>query len=315
MAGLSERENINMSGLMNSYFYGKAGKADYTPENLPTNRVQLFFEVLRVRFGGLFGVNLLNVLFLIPAIIWTFMTLMVLMAGAPEGVDQASFQFSYITVYLALMVPFLGLAGVGQPGVTYVLRNWARDQHSFVMSDFKDAVKGNWKHGLAIGLINGASLLVTYVCTQYYGQMAMSGTSTTAFLWVIPQTLVVVMCALWWMMNMVIYPMMVTYEMKLGQLIRNSAIMIVARLPWSVLIGGLSLAIPVVVLVFVPYGLFIIPILYLLIGFALTGLIHASYANSCFDRFLNPRIEGAEVNMGLRDPAYEDLEDEEEEEQ
>ena len=24
----------------------------------------------------------------------------------------------------------------------------------------------------------------------------------------------------------------------------------------------------------------------------------------CFDRYLNPRIEGAQVNMGLRDPNY-----------
>ena len=36
-----------MSGLFNSFYYGKAGKADFTPDQLPKNRVQLFFSMLR----------------------------------------------------------------------------------------------------------------------------------------------------------------------------------------------------------------------------------------------------------------------------
>ena len=49
-----------MSGLFNSFYYGKAGKADFTPDQLPKNRVQLFFSMLRVRFSGLIGLNLLQ---------------------------------------------------------------------------------------------------------------------------------------------------------------------------------------------------------------------------------------------------------------
>ena len=45
---------------------------------------------------------------------------------------------------------------------------------------------------------------------------------------------------------------------------------------------------------------------YLVIGYALYQFMTVSYANSCFDRFLNPRIEGADVNKGLRDPSYDD---------
>ena len=58
-----------MSGLFNSFYYGKAGKADFTPDQLPKNRVQLFFSMLRVRFSGLIGLNLLHILFSLPAII------------------------------------------------------------------------------------------------------------------------------------------------------------------------------------------------------------------------------------------------------
>lgn len=30
---------------MNSYYYGKSGKGDYTPDDLPKNRWQLFMEM------------------------------------------------------------------------------------------------------------------------------------------------------------------------------------------------------------------------------------------------------------------------------
>ena len=47
----SGKEGNSMSGLFNNFYYGKAGKADFTPEQLPKNRVQLFFSMLRVVVG------------------------------------------------------------------------------------------------------------------------------------------------------------------------------------------------------------------------------------------------------------------------
>ena len=41
------------SKLMNSYYYGKSGKGDYRREDLPKNRWQLFWEMLRIRFSGI----------------------------------------------------------------------------------------------------------------------------------------------------------------------------------------------------------------------------------------------------------------------
>ena len=58
-------------GFFDRLYYGKAGKADYTTDDLPKNRFQLFFEVLRVRFWSLMRVNLMQVVFWIPFIFWT----------------------------------------------------------------------------------------------------------------------------------------------------------------------------------------------------------------------------------------------------
>jgi len=63
-----------MGKLLNNYFYGKAGKADYTVDDLPTTRMQLFKEMLRVRLGGLCKLNLMYMLIWLPAMIILFYT-------------------------------------------------------------------------------------------------------------------------------------------------------------------------------------------------------------------------------------------------
>ncbi|MBQ2956691.1 MAG: DUF624 domain-containing protein [Clostridia bacterium] len=288
-----------MSALMNNYLYGKAGKADFTPDQLPANRMALFLEMFRIRLGGLCGVNLFCLLTSLPAIIWSILTYQVILMDIETNPEAASAMLSgRIITYLLFMIPCLVLTSVLNTGVAYIMRNWSRDQHTFTVSDYKDALKENWKGGLLVGLINGFSLLITYICYTYYGVMA----SQSGMFWYIPQMLVVILCCVWWMANMLIMPMMVTYEMNFKTLVRNSIIMVVGRLPWSLLFWGLSVLIPLVCLLYVPYGIVIVGIFYAVIGFSLTYFVYASYANSCFDRFLNPRIEGAPVNMGLRDP-------------
>lgn len=287
-----------MSGMINSFYYGKAGQADYTPDQMPTSRVSLFFDMLRIHFSGLFSINLLYILFCLPAIAWTLLNFAVLTdAGTTEAV------VGLIPTYLMIMIPCLGLCGVAAPGLMYVLRNWSRDQHSFMFSDFKEQIKGNWKNGLIVGLLNGFVTLTAYVGYMFYGQQMAS-----SVFFIVPQMLVIMLCIFWWMMNMVIYTMMVTYDMKFGQLVRNSAIIVLARLPWALLIFGGSVLPAFIVLFVFPhiYAYLALGLIYLLVGFAITGMVYASFANSCFDKYLNPKIEGAQVGIGLRDPNYED---------
>ena len=50
----------------------------------------------------------------------------------------------------------------------------------------------------------------------------------------------------------------------------------------------------------------------MIIGFSLSRFITASYTNAVFDRYINPRIEGAKVNQGLREKEEDDDEETEE---
>ena len=108
--------------------------------------------MLKVRWSQLIGVNLLYLVFWIPAIVWTVMNLSVIngMGMAEESQYARADYLSVMSVWLLGLVPCITITGPFNAGVTYVLRNWARDQHSFILSDFWDAVKGNWKQALAL---------------------------------------------------------------------------------------------------------------------------------------------------------------------
>jgi len=216
---------------------------------------------------------------------------------------------SNVASTLLIMIPLIGIAGIGSTGQMYVLRNWARDEHSFMWQDYKAAIKNNWKQGLVIGLLNGLSIYLCFIGFVTYGQMS----ETSGLFFEIPKWLMVMLLIIWWMMNEIVFPMMVTYDMKVTHLIRNSFIMVLARLPISFLILLGTVALPLLISLLLPpqFSMLILILFYGLIGFSLTGFIYASYANSLFDKFLNPRIEGAEVNKGLRIEEDDDDDDDE----
>ena len=57
--------------FMNNYYYGKSGKGDYTTEDLPRTRMQLFWEMLRVRLSALCRMNLMYMLSFITTMLVT----------------------------------------------------------------------------------------------------------------------------------------------------------------------------------------------------------------------------------------------------
>lgn len=297
--------------LMNNYFYGKQGKGDFTLENLPQNRFQLFGEVLKVRWSGLFGVNLLYMVFWIPAIVWTGLNLITLynMLGAEAGTYTAGDISGLITTWLMILAPCIAITGPFNAGVTYVLRNWARDEHSFVLSDFKDAVKGNWKQALVISVIDGVLPFLMYTCWHFYGSMLRNTP-----LFILPAALVLLVSLLWALVDMLAYPMLITYALKTKDVIRNALLMSVAKLPQAILIKLATLAIPILgygLILLIPsiqmYVLMVILLLYLLVLVAFNKLITVSYANWLCETYLNPKIEGARTNIGLRPENWDDV--------
>ncbi len=294
--------------LMNNYYYGKSGKGDYTVSDMPKNRLELFGAVMKVRWGTLFGVNLLYMVFWLPAFLWITRHIGMLF-GAETLPTGPEFQ-SYLLMFLIGMVPCTFITGPFTAGVTYVTRNWARDQHSFVWSDFWDAVKGNWKQALVVSLISGLMPLLLYISYVFYGQM-----SQESFFYLIPMCIVFMVAIIWKLSEMVVYTLMVTYELKLKDLLKNAILMTMAKLPLAILIKLITWIVPVIAFIvcwYVPsvqiYVVLILSALYLCYLPGFNRMIIASYANALCEKYMNVNIEGAQTNIGLRPDDWDDTE-------
>ena len=294
--------------MMNSYYYGKSGKGDYRKEDLPKNRWQLFWEMLRIRFAGLIRLNLMYAVTWLPVIFVSLFSFMALYSGATQ-VENVVF------AWLVILIPCILITGPFTAGISYVTRNWARDEHAFIWSDFKDAVKENWKQALGISAITSVMPFILYVCWTFYGQM-----SAQSYFFIVPQMLATVMSLVWFMSLIYMYPLMVSYKLKFKDLLRNGILLAIGRLPQSLgirLLSWIPVAIAAVVAEYFqqpPWAMLGILLYYLLIGFGLSRFIAASYSNAVFDRFINSRIEGAPVNRGLSQEDDDEDDDEGEEE-
>jgi len=319
--------------FMNNYYYGKSGKGDYRKEDLPTNRMQLFWEMLRVRLAGLFRLNLMTIIAWIPLVVVlaNYISNIYGLLGLIAEVDadkaaataeqlrmyEQSGDAFYSLTFMALLylIPCIAITGPFQAGMAYVTRNWSRDEHAFVWSDFKDAFKDNWKQALGVSLITGVVPLLMLVSYRFYGAMASDNV-----LFIVPQMLVLTIGGLWMLALVFLYPMMVSYKVGFRMLIKNSFLLAVGRLPQTLAVRLIMLVPTIIVgllLFYTPYGLYALMGLagyYLLIGNGLARFVYASFASAVFDKFINPNIEGAVVNRGIVDLDSLDDEDDDEDE-
>ena len=333
--------------MMNNYYYGKSGKGDFRKEDLPQNRRQLFLDTLKTRLSGLCRINLIYMLIFLPAmLVMMFFFTNIISDTSNLLMMQENDYASYVELMkeseqevqiteehynelknsvnagdlmnnslfrmLVWLIPCLAITGPFTAGLSYVTRNWARDEHAFIWTDFKDAVKENWKQSLILSVITSILPLAAYVGWEFYGNL-----SAQNIIMIIPPVLVVLVVFIWAISITYMHPLTVTYTLKTKDIIRNGLLLGVARLPMSVGIRLLHCVPALIGAALIWFwnpmiGMLILFAYYALIGFAVSRFITASYTNAVFDRFINPRIEGAKVNQGLYTPD-EDEEDEEEE--
>ena len=219
------------SRLMNSYYYGKSGKGDYRKEDLPKNRWQLFWEMLRVRLSGICRLNLTVFAAWIPTMIVLVILINAVASASDiqqvtdengnsysvfvyaEQVDDAGNVLSpassapvegIVQMSLLLLIPCILITGPVQAGMAYVTRNWARDEHAFAWGDFKDAAKDNWKQALGVSAITAVLPFILFVCYRFYGQMMGKNV-----LFMVPQMLTLGLGLVWYLGLVFMYPLMV----------------------------------------------------------------------------------------------------------
>jgi uncharacterized membrane protein YesL len=184
--------------------------ANYTKEgpgvdkNAPQKkRFFLFWDIYFRKFWKLVQINFLYVIFWIPAAVGIYF----LVFG---GLNLLSLLLILVSVIL------LGPAGAG---MTYVLRNFVREEHAFVFSDFKDKFKENFKQAALYNLLYTAVTAVILVASYFYFRQL----SQSKFYY-LPLVLSLACFLVVTFMNFYMYTMIVTFRMTLRQMLKNAFI-------------------------------------------------------------------------------------------
>lgn len=117
-----------------------------------------------------------------------------------------------VFIIMSLFILPVGLANVG---ITHVTRNLARDKHSFMLADYFETIKKNWKQGLVVGIINTVVYAALVFAVSFYWQG--EGVGTTIGLGVCISGFIIFS-----IMRFYIYTLMITFKFKIKQLYANS---------------------------------------------------------------------------------------------
>lgn len=166
----------------------------------PKKPLVRFFAILKRKFFDLIKLNLLFVISVIIAC-----TLMVLLNFVPaiSGTYLIFLPFVFVSPFVA--------------GLTIVTRNYAREEHAFIFSDYKDCVKENWKAFLINGFVCYAVLFIISFAVNYYASTCSKNHISFVLMVVCISILVLFLSSQYYVPIMI-----VTFNLNLKQIYTNA---------------------------------------------------------------------------------------------
>lgn len=241
-------------GLFNGYLKEGPGVSKDAPEK---HRFFLFFELFGRKFTRLIQLNLLFFVCLIPIIIGLYTSFGFNPNLFTDGAvnmevlkTQPLIQLSGDIVGLVIYILSLFITGPAIAGFTYVIRNFQRQEHAWVMSDFKDNFKSNFKQATILAFIDSVVYFLLYVAFVFYTYALPAHSSPlTNFAPMLTAVIVVIAIVYTWM-HYYIYVMMVTFDLRLKDIMRNALIFALGKLPLNVMITLICGAIVIASVIF-----------------------------------------------------------------
>ena len=301
-------------GLIDRLVMGSEKSEGYARATLPSNRWELFWDIFKGRFGKLFIINLLIILFCLPTFVLLILRYMTIanygitypfsqsfgvgygalpsMEGASESIIFITNLTSYIFAPLAFCI-----AGIGIAGATYVIRNMVWTEGIFVANDFWHGIKKNFKQIMLIMLIYSIVFYLTNLSISMCDRMLV-GQPDNAWIYTVTKVLTYIILITYSVMTLHMIVMSVTYELKLRALIKNSFVFSLALLPNNALFIALGL-IPIILILLGGLFMLIGILMTIVFGFSLFLLIWVDFCQWSYDKFINDRVKGAKKNRGI----------------
>ncbi len=207
----------------------KEGKGVYK-ETMRPIRPLYFFQIFGRKFWKMIQMNLLYVVMTLP--IWVVVGLLVFNDSFIRNLS-VEFLGSFLYMLSLVFIIFSFLIGPATAGMTYILKSFATETPVFQFSEFFEQFKKNFKQSTLCSLITGFFLL-SFSITLMHGDTAMVGNSkTTLSVMRLPLFMVNLILVF---INYYAYSIMVMFRLKFSQLMKNSFIFALAKLPLNLLI-------------------------------------------------------------------------------
>lgn len=275
-----------MAGFFGFFDYSKPGRGISKDEPQKTG-IALYFDILLRRFWKFITLNLLYLLFSVPAIAVIFF----LSSEEVMRLASAVLDFSKISVdesrallmlaaALAAIVFAIFGSGAASGAFSYVMNNYVNDRHSWIWSDFWEHLKKNFIQGTVVFVIDMVALVLFSVSLYFY-----SYCMPQKYLSLALRSVVVAVFLIFLMMHMYMYPIMAVFKLKIKDIYRNSLLLVMARLPWNFLAFAVSGGV-LAALVYASLVSGIGILLFLFIGFALVGYTQMFMTNNIVKKYM-----------------------------
>jgi hypothetical protein len=242
--------------------YQYKSRPDLVPgKGMVKNGFFQFFELYFRKFWRFISTNLCYFLITLPMVIYAFYLINGIFADRLEAMGEgyilfagvgfiASF-FSFIPTWLntPLLVLSVLLYGPITMGLTYMYRNFAREEHAWA-SDLWSRAWSNARQGLFFGIMD--LLLTCLFIWGMFGRLAAEGRNLSFALSAILSVISGIALVIWLFMRHYTYLMAVTINLSVFQILKNAWLFVVLGFRRNVTSGVVTLACIVVTFLLAP---------------------------------------------------------------
>lgn len=225
-------------------FFGLFGNYDKPGPGVPKDEPPKpgfvrFFTILARKFSKLVQLNLV---FLLPALAAFVVAVGLFAAGMLFFPNHLMMQLTsadgspvLLDLWNLFVLPFpLVLLSPFMAGMAFVTRNFSREEHAFVWSDFWSSVKGNWRYFLLNGFLCYLAYVILSISLSYYYSRA----SQEPFYY-LPFSLCTAIAVLFIFAQYYLPVIFVTFDLKFWHAYRNACILALAGLGRNLLLTAI----------------------------------------------------------------------------
>ena len=256
----------------------KVRETDYQSDERPDTRTKQFFDIFRHRFVELLKLSLLQAVFNMPLIASLVLFYQLVRSSTSMNALMTVFLIQGASFLVSMPSTYVGLTGS-----FYCFKKIIHAEGEYASSSFFIGMREEWKRGLLIGMMVGASLalaVIGYFFFQYYVPAYNTTIAGFGIAILVIQAMMVIMVSYYSIGQIVFY----TNKMKF--VLKNSFIMTLMRFPQNLLFFIIHPGIYVALFLIMDITMYVgVVLLIFLVGIG--HLIWNLNVISAFDKYIN----------------------------